>query len=203
MKCSAFLSGIAFALSIPVTSSYAAPIAIDSMFVDSASVSVNFNQYSFYNFSTSFAPIEISMGEYQDPLLRLTSGIKYLDIYTTGAYGASTPWGFVDGNTINVDLSSMRIELGVKGLGGIFDAGFWPINTPGDLGVYDPLTGAYSLSWVYNFTVDNPGRKNDYYGNFIVQLGGYVTTSAVPVPAAAWLFGSGILALAGFVRYKN
>lgn len=203
MKCSTFLSALVLASSIYAPGSYAAPVAINSMFVDSASVSVTFNQYSFYNFSSSFAPVEIRMGEYQDPLLRMTTGIKYLDIYTTGLYGAEAPSGFVDGTTIDVDLSSLRVELGIKQLGGVFDVGLWPLNTPGNAGVYDPMTGAYNLSWIYNFTIDNPDKKNDYYGNFVVQLGGHVTTSAVPVPAALWLFGSGLLALAGFVRHKK
>jgi hypothetical protein len=203
MKCSTFLSALVLASSIYSSGSYAAPVAINSMFVDSASFSVTVNTYSLYNFSKSFSPVEISMGEYQDPLLRLTSGIKYLDIYTTGSFGAAAPSGFVDGTTINVDLSSLRVELGIKKLGAMFDVGLWPLNTPSDTGVYDPLTGQYNLSWVQNFIVDNPGKNNDYYGNFTVQLGGYVTTSAVPVPAALWLFGSGLLALAGFVRHKK
>jgi len=203
MKCSTFLSALVLASSIYSSSSIAAPVAINSMFVDSASFSVTVNTYSLYNFSKNFLPVEISMGEYQDPLLRLTSGIKYLDIYTTGSFGAAAPSGFVDGTTINVDLSSLRVELGIKKLGAMFDVGLWPLNTPSDTGVYDPLTGQYNLSWVQNFIVDNPGNNNDYYGNFTVQLGGYVTTSAVPVPAAFWLFGSGLLALAGFVRHKK
>ncbi len=203
MKCSTFLSSVALVLFVHTPGAYAAPVAIDSMFVDSTSISVTFNQYSFYSFSSSFAPVEISMGEYQDPLVRLTSGIKYLDIYTTGSFGAAAPSGFVDGNTINVDLSSLRVELGIKKLGAMFDVGLWPINTPSDIGVYDPLSGNYNLSWIQNFMVDNPGTNNDYYGNFKVQLGGYVTTSAVPVPAAFWLFGSGLIALAGVVRRKQ
>ncbi|MBI3188889.1 MAG: VPLPA-CTERM sorting domain-containing protein [Gammaproteobacteria bacterium] len=203
MKCLKFPGAVVCVFFAHVSSSQAAPVAIDSMFVDSASFSVTVNSYSLYNFSRNFSPVEISMGEYQDPLLRLTSGIKYLDIYTTGSYGASSPSGFVDGTTINVDLSSLRVELGIKKLGAMFDVGLWPINTPSDIGVYDPLTGNYNLSWIQNFMVDNPGTNNDYYGNFTVQLGGYVTTSAVPVPAAFWLLGSGLIALAGVVRRKQ
>jgi hypothetical protein len=52
-----------------------------------------------------------------------------------------------------------------------------------------------------------PVEKVQYGGNTLVSLdwkygnwGAWVTTAAVPVPAAAWLFGSGLLGLLGFRR---
>ncbi len=54
--------------------------------------------------------------------------------------------------------------------------------------------------------------SNDFSGGFTIPEGGgtptllpfaHVDVAAVPVPAAAWLFGSGLLGLIGIARRKK
>lgn len=77
-------------------------------------------------------------------------------------------------------------------------------------------TGLAVPNWVG--TDGNPYAGGAYYAAFIgdpsnliangtegydLNFRSYVDTSVVPVPAAAWLFGSGLLALAGFARRQS
>lgn len=50
----------------------------------------------------------------------------------------------------------------------------------------------------------NDPNSIDPYGNyFLIETAGVNNISAVPVPAAAWLFASGLIGLAGFARRRN
>ena len=200
MKCLTFLSAVVCASILHVTSANASVVAITSLYVESVSASLLVNQQSFFNVTRQIPPFEITMGEYQDPALHITNGNRYIDFYTTGAFGAPAPTGYVNGTAINVNLSSMRMEIGINNRGALFDVGLWPFNTPMSSGVYDPNTGSFTLSWYNSFGGDRSGERNNLAGRYVVQLSGYVTTSAVPVPAALWLFGSGLLTMVGFVR---
>ena len=54
-----------------------------------------------------------------------------------------------------------------------------------------------SSIWVFSNAVGNP------IGNQIVFSDSLITVSAVPVPAAVWLFGSGLLGLASVLRKRT
>jgi hypothetical protein len=59
-----------------------------------------------------------------------------------------------------------------------------------------------SLAWGFGFGGGGPGLDNkldDFYG-WAVQSG---NVGAVPVPAAVWLFGSGLIGLLGLARRKR
>jgi len=59
---------------------------------------------------------------------------------------------------------------------------------------YDGMTLAMlnnGLSWQLNYLIDEMGSTD------LVRLS---VVNAVPVPAAVWLFGSGLLGLIGFAR---
>lgn len=68
---------------------------------------------------------------------------------------------------------------------------------------FDALYGDFgyfnSAERLMTFTGDDD-NFGSIYGNWD---GASYSVSAVPVPAAAWLFGSGLIALAGFVRRKK
>lgn len=201
MKClKPFKVAIIF-LAICTSGANAAPIAINTMFVESASATLNlFGALPPppVTATGAFNPaVEIAMGTYQDllnPILSVSQNGLTLSIYSTGSAGIPPPpSGYVDGNTITVDFSSLRAR--VTYLTNSFDTALWPLTTTLDYGIYDPLTGDYIVGWHenFNFIVDN--------NTLNVSLSGYL--NAVPVPAAFWLFGSGLIALFGFANSKK
>ncbi|MBI4715808.1 MAG: hypothetical protein HY760_07730 [Nitrospirae bacterium] len=95
------------------------------------------------------------------------------------------PSGQISGTIITADLSSMFAQFtgptsGTLNIGGLAS------------GSYDPGTGAFHLSWihVYDVLATHSGTLD----------GNVVYVSPVPLPAAAWLFGTGLLSLGGIVR---
>lgn len=103
--------------------------------------------------------------------------------------GGPAPTGTLDNvaGTINMDLSSWMVNhFGMdQNLGSASAAGSW-----------DPVTQLYTLSWVATLTQGPNGGQDVTW-----TLAG--SASPVPVPAAVWLFGSGLLGLAGVVRRKK
>ena len=180
----------------------AAPVSIDSLFIDTASATVTLEGFGTTTFSETFMPIEVTMGVYQDPIFSIVNGpssaADTLTIYSSDINSIAAPSGFVDGTFAEVDFSSLRMTLDAPLLGLIIDTGLWPINTGSDFGTYDSGTDLFSLGWATDFTY---GEFGELSGSVIVELGGNLTT--VPVPAAVWLFGSGLVALFGIRRRKS
>ena len=105
-------------------------------------------------------------------------------IYTAAPFPAVT--GDLIGSDLTLDLSSWTIFWG----GWIFNQG-----TGGSLAAttYDSVTGNFTADWSALFVG----------GPFDGQSGVWSITGnaqVVPVPTAVWLFGSGLLALAGVSR---
>lgn len=124
-----------------------------------------------------------------------------------GHYTASSPTG---GTTAGVDFSGWTIAWNYNTI---------PVNdtawTPSNCGVLGCTgvsfaDGIAALSWdgVYGsayslwYSAIMPDSQPSGFGGmrYVLHLEGIV--SAVPVPAAAWLFGSGLLGLLGVVRRK-
>lgn len=96
---------------------------------------------------------------------------------------------------MTVDLSSWAVYWN----GSSFDQGPRPSNTGPfvlAMGTLDLTTNHYELNWVSQI---KQGPFNGVKGYWHVEG----TYSAVPVPAALWLFGSGVLALFGFAKSKK
>lgn len=89
---------------------------------------------------------------------------------------------------LDVDLSSWSVMWN----GTVFDQG--PSGIYANLvdASFDPVTNRYSLSWANVIPVVFPG----FQGYWHIEG----TYSPVPIPAAVWLFGSGLLGLAGLAR---
>lgn len=143
----------------------------------------------------------IQMGVYQglpSGIIGMSSGFSSATIYTSGAAGAPAPSGTVDvpvpGNIV-VDLSSLRASISILGLAS-YDFELWPVTLPPTMGSYNSATGAYSLSWDVDIMVGGSSK-----GIASIILEGGVTV--VPVPAAVWLFGSGLLGLVGVARRRQ
>jgi hypothetical protein len=68
----------------------------------------------------------------------------------------------------------------------------------------DPLLVGQILQFGFNTTATNYEDSGVYYDNICFNnTGGCPTPPAVPVPAAVWLFGSGLIGLVGVARRKS
>lgn len=184
----------------PFSVSHAATLAIESLLIDSASLTIAITGDGSRTYSTPVAPpAKIEMGVYQDPIVQLIGGRYSARIYSTGAFGMPPPSGSVDtvAGTINVDFSSLR--AGATTPYGSMDMALWPITNPPSGGSYDPGTGVYALTWSNPFSVLVGGHYIN--GTVDVTLSG--TATVVPIPAALWLLGSGLLGLAGVARRRR
>ena len=123
--------------------------------------------------------------------------------------GFSAPTGDITGSTLTLDLSAWTIywNNSVANLGsssdltagsicdGTLPGTFQPQCSTPILTTYNAMTGEFTASWN---AVTIGGVISTQLSEWTIT--GYV--SAVPVPAAAWLFGSGLIGLIGFAR-KN
>lgn len=130
-----------------------------------------------------------------------------------GEYGIDTQDSFVievaEGHWIDSITVSLYIMSGPEGLGVDFsadDSNYFPVTyspwlesgstTPNlVLGPIGP--GEYSLS-MYGQSANAAGP---YSVDYTIQIN-VATASPVPVPAAVWLFGSGLVGLVGIARRK-
>ena len=104
---------------------------------------------------------------------------------TSGIYNSGT---LLSGNLIDLGYANN----GNQSLEFLFSV------TGGDLaGFYDSGFGGFNL-FVSGYNDDN---FNTSFSN--TSYNGFATIAPVPVPAAVWLFGSGLLALAGITRRKS
>lgn len=195
-----WLLGGLLLLVAPVGVSQAATVAVDSLLINYASLTIAITGDGVTTFAGPIAPpVPIDMGIYQDPIVQMGSGYLTAKIYSTGAYGMPAPSGSVNtlANTINVDFSSLRAsaQIGLY----MLDFAVPVITNPPSAGSYNPGTGAYSLVWTDPFSVLVAGRA--ITGIATVSLSGSATL--VPVPAALWLLGSGLLGLAGIARRRK
>ena len=80
-----------------------------------------------------------------------------------------------------------------------------PANNPADTGLATISFGACNDGDAFTLTYDAHVPLNDpsNFGGVAYSLSLEGTVSAVPVPAAVWLFGSGLLGLVGVARRKK
>lgn len=116
--------------------------------------------------------------------------------------GGPVPTGTVDNTngTITMNLSSffgnwnnIDINVGTGKNDGI--------TSPLASGTWNPVTGAYSLSWTT--IVDNSVGGPCLPGHCVAQFTFVGTASPVPIPAAVWLLSSGLLGLLSVVRSRK
>ncbi len=101
---------------------------------------------------------------------------------------------------ISVDLSSWEVYWN----GSVFEQGPRPDNTIPEfelaMGTVDVVSGEYTLNWKSQIL----GGPFDGVNGFWYLEGQFTNVSAVvPVPAAVWLFGSGLIGLISFARRRN
>jgi len=91
--------------------------------------------------------------------------------------------------TITLDLSSFFANWN----GTSFNQG-----SAGTVGTYDATTGDFTVGWNQLIVGGAFDGKTGYW-----ELSGTANVAAVPVPAAVWLFGSGLVGLAGVARRRK
>jgi hypothetical protein len=148
-----------------------------------------------------------------------SNALAPFSFFGVSTYTGTNPVSYVTGNAagtptfdydpvtgeFTVDLSSWSVLWN----GSVFDQG--PVGTgPGGVSYadavdasFDPVTKRYSISWGNRIT---GGPFNGFQGYWHFEgtyEGDTVIPPPVPVPAAAWLFGSGLLGLAGLARRKT
>lgn len=117
--------------------------------------------------------------------------------------GGAVPSGTLDNiaGTIAMDLSAVFVYWGSadfhQGTGKIDG-----VTSPFATGTWDPNSGLYSLSWTSNIAPDVCGPLGPTC-SATYTLEGYAVASAVPAPTAVYLFGSGLIGLAGFARKRK
>ncbi|MFN2338990.1 MAG: flocculation-associated PEP-CTERM protein PepA [Gammaproteobacteria bacterium] len=132
----------------------------------------------------------------------------YLDLSPDYSFGGDT--GFADGTAIlNGSIiggsgTVFNKELGVTSID-VMITGY-------DSGVFDPDTIIAGRSV---FTLQLTDGSNQFsgvtsvqgnsvdQGDFLLSADGNLTLAAVPVPAAVWLFGTGLLGLLGMARRRH
>lgn len=106
--------------------------------------------------------------------------------------GDGTEEGIVDNSFGSLLNTSFNSFFGASGNFDIMDISFTAVGA----GTSDLILSESSL-WVF---ADEFGG---YYGDQVVFDAASVNVSAVPVPAAVWLFGSGLIGLAGVARRRS
>jgi hypothetical protein len=109
-----------------------------------------------------------------------------------------TPSGSINGTQITVDLSSLFADISGPGIPSSVTLNLG--NRLPDLatGTFDPNTGAFHIAWQRVYQL-----PQDFLGSGQFGLDGTTqSASPVPLPAAVYLFGTGLLALAGARRRR-
>ena len=114
----------------------------------------------------------------------------------TIANGTGTAWSGIDFTFVNSTvLSPLGITPFTGAINGVFfDGG--PIFLPG-------VTTSVSLTFDPSESIGLINGIGDIQTNPGLQYSLIITPTAVPIPAAVWLFGSGLLGLVGMARRKK
>ena len=122
---------------------------------------------------------------------------------STGMLEMTTPSNIISasGNTASLDFSGASVDWnGIEGIP-LYD----PVNFPADTGMATivcavdcGLGDTYTLDYIgHTALTGNPIDSQP----FLIHLEGTIT--AVPLPAAVWMFGAGLLGMVGIVRRKR
>jgi len=112
------------------------------------------------------------------------------DYYMSGTWSNSYYGGASD------PFSTAWLSNGVGFATGVTETGF-------SFTSYDYVELTRVFAWSLDMTGLEDTNLNDGASSYGWEFETSVSVSAVPVPAAVWLFGSGLIALAGFAKRKT
>lgn len=140
----------------------------------------------------------MQMGRFQavgDLVPTITRSNETSALFTSGFSGASAPSAVITDSTIKVDLSSLFFSMSQ---GNAYK--LWNIGTV-VTGLYNPTSKEFALSWDRVFGETPQQGQASFFLNGLVHFDS--ATQPVPIPAAAWLFGSGIAGIATWMRRRH
>jgi len=203
-KSTGAMIGILFALVVSLMNTGKAHAAtITQLDITSESVSLNFGTLGTLS-GTFNQSGQLIMGQFQPtPNIFPPIQLSHLTFSIFSSSGQSLlnlppPSGTTSGNTMTVNVSSLFAGMSSTQWGTwMTPATFGSLNIGGTaIGSFDQTANAFNISWTHAFT----GVPFLTSGNFSLQ--GTAQLAAVPLPAAALLFGSGLIGLAGTLRKK-
>lgn len=187
-----------------IDTSKAHAATITQLDITSESVSLNFGTLGILS-GTFTQNGQLIMGQFQPtpnifPPVNLGGHLTFSVFSSAGqpVFNLPTPSGATTGPTMTVNLSSLFAGLSSTQWGSwMTPATFGSLNIGGTAtGSFNQTTHAFDISWTQDFT----GIPRLVSGTFSLQ--GTAQVAAVPLPAAALLFGSGLLGLAGAMRKR-
>lgn len=138
----------------------------------------------------------LKMGQYQiigEIVPSIDKACETYSLFTSGFSGASAPTAAISGSSIAVDLSSLF--FGIE-RGNMYRS--WNIGGAAT-GLFNSDTKEFFLSWERVFDGPKPEGQASFFLSGLV----HVDAQPVPIPAAAWLFGSGLVGVVALVRRRS
>lgn len=139
----------------------------------------------------------LKMGQYQaigDIVPLIEKACETYSLFTSGFTGAPSPTALLSGTSLTVDLSSLF--FGIE-RGNMYRS--WNIGGSAT-GLFNTDTKEFFLSW--NRLFDGP-KQDERQATFFLTGLVHFDAQAVPIPAAAWLFGSGLVGIVALIRRRH
>ena len=197
--------GLCAGLALCLAALPAQAATVTQLNITSESVSLNFGPVLGTLSGTFNQPGQLVMGQFQ-PAPNIFSPVQLGSHLTFSIFSSSgqpllnllPPSGTTAGSIMTVDLSSLFAGLSSTQWGSwMTPATFGSLNIGGiATGSFNQATNEFNIAWTHAFT----GIPFLTSGTFSLQ--GTAQVAAVPLPAAALLFGSGLLGLVGALRKK-
>ena len=140
----------------------------------------------------------MQMGRFQGigdlvPTISRSNGTYAL--FTSGFSGAPAPSAVISDSFIRVDLSSLFFSVNQ---GNAYH--LWNVGTV-MTGLFNPTSKEFALAWDRVFDENGQQSQASFFLNGLVHFDSDV--QPVPIPAAAWLFGSGLAGIAALMQRRS
>lgn len=138
----------------------------------------------------------IRMGRFQaigEVVPSISDRCETYSIFTSGFNAVEPPSATISGSTITVDLSSLFFAASRGNTHSLWNIG--DVVT----GLYNPESKQYVLAWDRVFDGGGSTKQASFFLSGLVHF----DVEPVPIPAAVWLFGSGIAGIAALARRRN